>query len=322
MCWQPMFISLLIVNLLWDANRKTIELRCQLSERLGLRGWRKYKQWLKKLKTQMRRCSKISQSGGANKHKRLETQVRAYLKESGQLYQKVHESILGFGAVVNCAYGLSKLVQLEYFHQMQQKHIDLIERRILESEKIPSDEKLYSLFEPHTHWIQKGKQRPYVELGHKLLITTDHYGLILDYQVLEILVEHQNVEALINRLQDSYGKGVMKSFSTDKGFSTQELKVYLQECLPDTEIIMPKKGKKTQAQQQQESTRSFRKLRNAHSAIESDINSLEHHGLNRCPDKGLEGFKRYVGLGVLSYNLHKIGNKLLQQATAELKQAA
>ena len=37
---------------------------------------------------------------------------------------------------------------------------------------------------------------------------------------------------------------------------------------------------------------------------------LEHHGLDRCPDKGLEHYKRYVGLGVLAYNLHKVGNTL------------
>ena len=45
---------------------------------------------------------------------------------------------------------------------------------------------------------------------------------------------------------------------------------------------------------------------------------LEHHGLNRCPDKGLNGLKRYVGLSVLAYNLHIIGNHLI--AKERLKQ--
>jgi IS5 family transposase len=35
--------------------------------------------------------------------------------------------------------------------------------------------------------------------------------------------------------------------------------------------------------------------------------------LDRCPDKGLHGFKRYVGFGVLAYNLHKIGRRLLER---------
>ncbi|MFT5188161.1 MAG: IS5 family transposase, partial [Verrucomicrobiales bacterium] len=42
--------------------------------------------------------------------------------------------------------------------------------------------------------------------------------------------------------------------------------------------------------------------------------SLEQHGLDRCPDKGLHGYKRYAGLGVLAYNLHRIGKGLLEQA--------
>ncbi|HEY9174098.1 MAG TPA: ISNCY family transposase, partial [Verrucomicrobiae bacterium] len=59
-----------------------------------------------------------------------------------------------------------------------------------------------------------------------------------------------------------------------------------------------------------ESEKQFVALRRAHSAVESEINSLEHHGLNRCLDVGLDGYRRYVGLGVLSYNLHVIGREL------------
>lgn len=38
---------------------------------------------------------------------------------------------------------------------------------------------------------------------------------------------------------------------------------------------------------------------------------LEHHGLNRCMDKGMRGFKRCVALSVLAYNLHLLGNTLI-----------
>ncbi len=74
---------------------------------------------------------------------------------------------------------------------------------------------------------------------------------------------------------------------------------------------MPKRGKRNSQEQAREHQPSFVALRRKHSAIESDINCLEHHGLDRCPDKGLPGFKRYVGFGVLAYNLHKIGQRLL-----------
>jgi len=45
-------------------------------------------------------------------------------------------------------------------------------------------------------------------------------------------------------------------------------------------------------------------------------------GSDRCPDKGYAHFKRYVGLGVCAYNLHRIGAELMRQAGEErLKQA-
>ena len=62
------------------------------------------------------------------------------------------------------------------------------------------------------------------------------------------------------------------------------------------------KGKKNQSEQAEESSKTFKKLRHKHSAVESDINRLEHHGLDRCLDKGLNAFKRYCALGVLAAN--------------------
>ena len=40
------------------------------------------------------------------------------------------------------------------------------------------------------------------------------------------------------------------------------------------------KGKKNKAEQGEESSKTFKKLRHKHPAVESDINRLEHHGLD------------------------------------------
>ncbi len=61
-------------------------------------------------------------------------------------------------------------------------------------------------------------------------------------------------------------------------------------------------------------------MKNAHSAIESNINELEHRGLDRCPDKGIGNFKRYISLGVTAYNLKKIGKELISQKLAKAKE--
>ena len=80
---------------------------------------------------------------------------------------------------------------------------------------------------------------------------------------------------------------------------------------------MPKKGKRSQAEKALESDPAFKKLKNKHSAVESNINELEHRGLDRCPDRTQDNFKRYVGLAITAYNLHKIGRELLRQRRSE-----
>ena len=77
--------------------------------------------------------------------------------------------------------------------------------------------------------------------------------------------------------------------------------------------FMPKKGKLSKSDKEREYNKSFQKFRRQHAAVESAINCLEHHGLNRCPDKGITGFRRYTALGILAYNLHKLGNFLLDE---------
>ena len=124
----------------------------------------------------------------------------------------------------------------------------------------------------------------------------------------------------IRRPVGSRSIGNIRSLSFDKGFSSIGDRELIALYIP--EVIMPKKGRKTPTEEERESTPRWKTLRNRHSAVESNINSLEHHGLNRCPDKGLAGYQRYVGFGILAYNLHKIGAKLLANQNQEREREA
>ncbi|MBN1996032.1 ISNCY family transposase, partial [candidate division KSB1 bacterium] len=59
--------------------------------------------------------------------------------------------------------------------------------------------------------------------------------------------------------------------------------------------------------------KKFKALRRLHTTVESDINCLEHHGLNKCPDKGMPNFRKYTSIGVVAYSLHKLGNILIKE---------
>jgi hypothetical protein len=84
---------------------------------------------------------------------------------------------------------------------------------------------------------------------------------------------------------------------------------------------MPKKGRCTSEQKKLEEAPIFKRLKSKHNAIESNINELEHRGLDRCPNRDQPGFKRYIGLGVTAYNLHKIGRELLRQKRAAARRS-
>lgn len=304
------------INLLWDGARKCIELLKGLSESLEIKCWRKAKYWKKLIKGQMRRVGRIKQGGGKNKEERLLEAVGNYLTQARELEQKVAENIEQVAAVATNPLQAARLEEAKYFHGMLIKHIDLVKRRLIDDEKIPHEEKIFSLFEPHTEWINKGKVRPPVELGHKVLITTDQHQLVLDYKVMEKSADNQETMSLAQRLFENYGKDAFGSMSFDKGFTRDADREELEENV--ALVVMPKKGKLSAKDKEREHTRQFVQFKNQHSAIESEINSLEHHGLSRCRDKGLNGFKRCVGFGILAYNLHRIGARLLAKKRDQL----
>ncbi len=296
-------------NLLWDAARKCVELLDAMHESLGLDGWRKAKSWKRGVKNAMRACEKVASSGGANKKDRLLKSTNKFLGVAGRLEEKVRGDIELLGKRPLSILQLAQLEDVVFFHEMLVKHIDLVERRLVRGETIPHEEKVFSLFELHTELIKKGKVRPPVEFGHRVLLSTEQHGLIIDYKVMEGGSEPGEIMPLVRRLTERFGKDSIASLSTDKGFASEENRKFAEEFIET--VVMPKKGKRNAAEREREGGRKWRKFKNRHSTIESDINCLEQHGLNRCPDKGLSGYKRYVGLGVLAFNLHRIGAALL-----------
>jgi len=303
------------LNLLWDGQRKCLDLIGPLMSHHGLPGWRKAKAWRRKLKSQMIGLTRLASGGGPNKEQRRQAAAQAYVQDSYRFEQKLFDAVQSLPAPESIVEIVQRTV-LDYFQSMLIKQLDLVARRWLREEKIPHAEKIFSLFEPHTEFIKKGKLFPPVELGHKLLLTTDQHELILDYRVMDQQPNDADESiGVADRLLGRYGAGTIQSLSFDKGFTREEDRQLLELYIP--EVIMPKRGRRNQVEQEREHQRRFRSLRHRHHAVESDINSLEHHGLNRCPDKGLHGYKRYVGLGVLAYNLHKIGKALLDKKRAK-----
>jgi IS5 family transposase len=202
-----------------------------------------------------------------------------------------------------------QLRELHEFIQHGHRQIDQIDRRVLRGERIPHDEKVFSLFEPHTEWIAKGKAGVPVELGLRVCIMEDRDRFILHHRVMVKITDDQVAFAMVGETRQKFPG--LRAVSMDKGFHSPAN----QDCLKSRLdcLVLPKKGRLSPADKERESGPEFVNLRKQHSAVESAINALEAHGLDKCPDHGLKGFKRYVAMAVVARNIQRLGAVLRQQ---------
>lgn len=298
------------LNLLWDSMRKCLDMVQVLQTIAPIEGWREIKGWRKKLKSNFRSTSQVVFKGKDDKKKKAA--VKGYLDMALELKEKCNITIKNPPLLIGKEYEVNSIIELlKGYCNYADTFCDQIERRLIKGETIPAEEKVFSIFEPHTEWLTKGKLNKKVELGVLLMITTTQYDFIVDYKVLEKQRDQAQVKESIERIKKNYPGVVIRSSSYDKGFYTKENFQFVSK--EATTAVMPKKGKLNKEEKQREGKEEFKLLRNKHSAVESNINMLEHHGLNRCMDKGIDSFKRYVGLSILAYNLHILGNYLKEE---------
>ena len=302
-------------SLLWDCARKCLKIMAFLSFKHGFGGWRKAGDWHKRLKSAERAVSQAFRTRGAGREQRIALAAERYIELAKTLEAKLAEARPSLEIIFKRTKVAEKHRMILYYHTMLAKHLDIVERRLLKGEQIPQSEKLFSIFQPMVEWISKGKAGKRVEFGHKVLIATDQHGFIIHNQVIRKTDDRDLAVPLAEELSAKYK---LKSLSLDKGFYSKANKDAISPLVPI--LVIPKKGTLTAAEKQEEDAKKFKDLRKRHSAVESNINQLEHNGLNKCPDVGFEAFKRYTALGVLSYNLHRLGTRLLTKEREKLKE--
>lgn len=299
------------INLLWDALRKAITLTAQWCENQQLSDWRQYRYNLRQLKRLMR----CAQNKKRSKAKAAAQQNNAQITQAHQAYiDQAHDHLNNIQVTLTkltatTPIELLQKIEIEGYLQHAKRQIDQIERRVIKGEVIPHAEKVFSIFEPHTEWISKGKAGVPVELGVKVCILEDQHQFILHHHVMEKQTDDQIAVSMIAEAKKRFP--TFNACSFDKGFHSPANQAELTQHLD--QVTLPKKGKLSKERQAAEQTEAFVKARRAHSAVESAINALEVHGLDQCPDHGIDGFKRYVALAMVTRNIRRIGDILWQQ---------
>lgn len=307
------------INLLLDAMRKVIVLTARLCLTVGVGGWRQSTHNLKNIKKLYRRAQKLKRSNSQDEAKKAKQQevlkeaYRAYIDMAQEFVERAQSSLTqlrqqGCSAVI-------EMMHIEGYIRHARRQIEQVRRRVLQSEVIPHDEKVFSLFEEHTEWICKGKAGVPQELGLKVCIVEDQYQFILHYRVMEQETDDQIAVRITQETKQRYTD--FKSCSYDKGFHSPTNRGELEQILDN--VVLPRKGRLSVQDKEREHSPEFVHARYKHSAVESAINALENHGLDRCLDHGLKGFKRYIAFAVVARNLQIIGYIIQQRELKRLQ---
>jgi transposase, IS5 family len=231
----------------------------------------------------------------------------AYLELANSILERAKETIGSIGSADLMVH--LRIGEIQKYIAHAERQMDQIRRRVVESETIPHHEKVFSLFEEHTEWINKGKAGVSQELGLKVCVVKDQFGFILHHRVMQKETDDQIAIPIIKETKERFPQ--LTSCSFDKGFHSPENQEQLRGILDH--VILPRKGKLSAINKEIENAEAFREARRKHSAVESSINALENHGLDRCRDHGINGFKRYVALAVVARNIQIIGHVLQQK---------
>src|SRR6266704_5464831 len=209
---------------------------------------------------------------------------------------------------------LSKQTQQQAQHLLDQVKplLPLVERvisqtrsRVLESKKVASDQKVLSLFEPHTRAIPRHKGGALVEFGRQVILDEVDGGIVTRYQILEHPTEHgQALEAVAHhRLLFEHPPNLVAG---DRGVHSAETEPRLS-AAGVKQVSIPAAGPVSEERKALEHTRSFRRGYRWRAGIEGRIASLRRdYGWRKSAYHGQDGMERWLGLGVIASNLRHI----------------
>lgn len=303
-------------TLLWDAVRVLIRLLGHLQKRLGQRiaGFRN------RTRAARRRMQAIQ---------RMSTRQRQWQQTS-----KYRELIGIVEEVVACARSTLKkpfntrgkdLVgdltiaglrqEIDHYCRLADRVIDQTRRRVIDGEQVPNAEKVYSIFEPHTDLIKRGKVRSPMEFGHKVFLAESAKGLITQYYVLKgNPSDEQHVGRSLQRHKKVFAQAP-ELYGADRGFFSERNLTLCEHSGVKVVCIPQSGGRRTPEREACEKAPAFKQGQRFRAGIEGRISVLfRGRGMKRCLAEGIERFELLVGAAVLANNLMNIASLLTKRA--------
>lgn len=216
------------------------------------------------------------------------------------LRDRLEQGALGVG-------GTSRAVvliqELQDYSELGARVVHQTVVRVLEGEQMPNDDKIFSIFEPETELLKRGKSGRPIEFGHMVLFAQTAEKFITDFDVYKKKpVEHTLVDGLLDRHTKLFG-AVPKTLAADMGFYESVDK--LEELGKKIDVVaICKKGKLTPREHAREHSLAFKLGQAFRAGIEGTISFLKRClRLVRCFSKGWKHYVATVSATIFAHNL-------------------
>jgi transposase, IS5 family len=212
--------------------------------------------------------------------------------------------------------------EIEHYCALGARVTDQSRRRVLNGEQVPTVEKLYSIFEPHTDLIKRGKVQSPIEFGHKVFLAESARGLVTQYEVLGGNPnDEQHVVVSLERHKQAFGRAP-DLYGSDRGFFSERNMTSCKREGVKVVCIPQRGGTKAPEREAYEKSREFKDGQRFRAGIEGRISVLfRGRGMKRCLAEGRERFELWVAAAVLANNLMKIAALLAERSSRRRKAA-
>ena len=309
-------------TLLWDVVRVITRSVCYLAAALNLR---RFKGFCDRRRAARRRMQEIQRMTTRQRQGQQREAYRSLIGIAEEVVEGARRGLRHTRKVrakdVPSQLALEELRrEIEHYCGLGERVVDQARRRVLQGEQVA--EKIYSIFEPHTDLIMRGKVRTPVEFGHKVFLAESAQGLITQYEVLTGNPSDENhVEPSLSRHEATFGSAP-RLYGSDRGFFSEKNLAACERSGVAVVCIPQRGGKKTAEREAYEKSREFKKGQRFRAGIEGRISVLfRGRGMKRCLAEGRERFELFVGAAVFVNNLLMIAS-LLKRRSSDQRQAA
>jgi transposase, IS5 family len=306
-------------TLLGDGVRVLIRTMKKITAITGVVGT-KLRDRSRSVKLRLLDISRIARAKGQLNHERLKKGYRRLLNSTsrvvGQARRFCHEIATG----VKRARGILKRLALHGLRQELETMMPLVRQVMRQTrERIfrgntRSEDKLFSVFEPSTEIIRKGKAGKPNEFGKMVKLQEAENQIVIDYEVYDR--RPSDTELLIPAIEIHQAKlgRTPRLVAADAGFYSARNEAAAK-ASGVKRVCIPNRSTKSVARKREQKKRWFRNGQKWRTGCEGRISvAKRRHGLDRCHYKGSTGMKRWVGLGVVADNLMSIGRVMEEQS--------